>query len=112
MCIRLHLKKSFHSFTFVPLLCCCHCTPQGSHYYFEGVKLAQGRDNVLVHLKDNPDTAARITQALKVKMAQDAAGRASSGAKAGSSSDLDFDEFEEELLDDDALLEDLGKQIQ
>lgn len=85
---------------------------RGSHYYFEGVKLAQGRDNVLVHLKDNPDTAARITQALKVKMAQDAAGRASSGAKAGSSSDLDFDEFEEELLDDDALLDDLGKQIQ
>lgn len=76
------------------------------------MKLAQGRDNVLVHLKENPDTAARITQALKVKMAEDAVGRASSGAKAGSSSDLDFDEFEEELLDDDALLEDLSKQME
>jgi hypothetical protein len=76
------------------------------------VKLAQGRDNVLVHLKDNPDTAARITQALKVRMAEDAAGRASAGAKkAGSSSDLDFDEYEEELLDDDKLLEDLNKQM-
>lgn len=94
-------------------MCCCHCALQGSHYYFEGVKLAQGRDNVLVHLKDNPDTAARISQALKVRMAEEAAGKASAGSrKAGSSSDLDFDEFEEELLDDEGLLEDLSKQME
>jgi recombination protein RecA len=43
---------------------------RGSHYYFEGVKLAQGRDNVLAHLKDNPDTAARVTQAVKLKLAE------------------------------------------
>lgn len=40
------------------------------HYNFEGVKLAHGRDNALAFLKENPDTAARIAQAVKVKLAE------------------------------------------
>lgn len=93
---------------------------RGAHYYFEGVKLAQGRDNVLRHLKDNPDTAARITTAVKARMAEvrgsSGSGKALGGKKAAGSLsaeelEAELGDFDEELLDDDGLAADLGQQM-
>lgn len=81
---------------------------QGSHYYFEGVKLAQGRDNVLLHLKENPDTAARVTTAVKNKMQEVGSRQPSTkAAKGSSSSSFDELDFEDELLNDEDLLKEL-----
>lgn len=95
----------------------CWCL-QGAHYYFEGVKLAQGRDNVLRHLKENPDTAARVTTAVQAKLAElRSSGKSLSSSKskkaALTSADLDaeLEDFEEELLDDDGLAMDLSKRV-
>jgi hypothetical protein len=75
------------------------------------VKLAQGRDNVLSHLRDNPDTAARLTTAVQAKIAEVAAQQAASGSGSGArgsgSLDDDLEGFGDELLDDDALLQEL-----
>ncbi|WIA32067.1 hypothetical protein OEZ86_002919 [Tetradesmus obliquus] len=79
---------------------------RGSHIYFEGVKLAQGRDNVLAHLRDNPDTAARLTTAVQAKLAEGAAQQASSGGS-GSVEDDDVEGFADELRDDDAMAQEL-----
>jgi hypothetical protein len=98
-----------HSACFCSPVCGCF-TSQGSHFYFEGVKLAQGRDNVLAHLKDNPDTAARLTTAVQAKIAELGALQASSSGSGAHSSSLDDDDddgFGDELLDDDALLAEL-----
>jgi hypothetical protein len=93
---------------------------QGAHYYFEGVKLAQGRDNVLRHLKENPDTAARITTAVQARMAEvrgsSGSGKALGGKKAAGSLsaeelEAELGDFDEELLDDDGLAADLGQQM-
>lgn len=86
------------------------CVSQGSHYYFEGVKLAQGRDNVLLHLKDNPDTAARISTAVKQKMQERQAARVKPSNKADDSSGFGEDDFADDLLDDEALLQELENQ--
>jgi hypothetical protein len=75
------------------------------------VKLAQGRDNVLSHLRDNPDTAARLTTAVQAKIAEVAAQQAGSGGGSGArgsgSLDDELEGFGDELLDDDALLQEL-----
>lgn len=98
----------------LPLVCRAAVTPaQGSHYFYEGVKLAQGRENVLRHLKDNPDTAARMITAVKAQMQEErASGVKSSTKKAALSlADLDDEDFEDELLDDDFLAKDLEDHI-
>jgi hypothetical protein len=103
------LSASVEQFTLPSCLPNLFVYPQGSHFYFEGVKLAQGRDNVLAHLKDNPDTAARLTTAVQAKIAELgalAASGSSSGARSGGLEDDDED-FGDELLDDDALLQEL-----
>lgn len=69
---------------------CTWVTLQGSHYYFEGVKLAQGRENVLQHLKDNPDTAARLSTAVQAKIAE----LGSAALKGGGSGSSSFDDDE------------------
>ena len=76
--------------------------PVQAHYYFEGVKLAHGRDNVLAHLKENPDTAARIAQAVRVRLAE-GGGRAS--AAVADSEDEDEEPFS---LDDETLAAELA----
>lgn len=86
---------------------------QGSHYYFEGVKLAQGRENVLLHLKENPDTAARLTTAVKAKMAevrQSGAAKLSTKRPLGSS--FEDDDLDLESMDDETLLQELAKKSQ
>lgn len=101
----------------LPLVCRAAVTStQGAHYYYEGVKLAQGRDNVLRHLKDNPDTAARMITAVKAQMQEErASGIKSSSKKAALSlADLDDEDaldFEDELLDDEFLAKDLEDHI-
>ena len=90
----------------------CDCITQGSYYYFDGVKLAQGRDNVLLHLGDNPDTAARITTAVKQKL-QEGGGKVKvvgNAASTGSFVDDELDFDEDELIDDDALAQDFADQ--
>ncbi|KAF8071117.1 recA [Scenedesmus sp. PABB004] len=88
---------------------------RGSHYYFEGAKLAQGRENVLVHLKDNPDTAARVKTAVKARLAEavaarGAAARAGGAGAAGLSGDDGDEGFDDVDFDDDeALMRDLEK---
>lgn len=71
---------------------------QGSHYYFEGVKLAQGRENVLQHLKDNPDTQARLSTAVRSKMAELGSSAPHAGSS-NSSEELDDELFAEQLRD-------------
>lgn len=92
-----------------PAAALCHSryTLQGAHYYYEGVKLAQGRDNVLRHLKENPDTAARITTAVQAKMRDWTSSSKQPAAAKDLSSSLDEDEFGDDLLDDEALLKEL-----
>lgn len=80
------------------------------------MKLAQGRDNVLRHLKENPDTAARITTAIKAKMAEvrssggKALGKKKSASLSAEELEDELEDFEDDLLDDDSLAEDLGQQ--
>lgn len=74
------------------------------------MKLAQGRENVLVHLKANPDTAARITTAVQQKLQEVGSRGTLSSKKASTSSSLDDVDFEDDLLDDDALFEELERR--
>lgn len=85
-------------------------TRQGSHYYFEGAKLAQGRDNVVAHLRDNPDTAARLQVAVAARLAEGC--RAPSGAAGGPAGGADeelalFGDEDGDDIDDDDLLRQL-----
>lgn len=75
---------------------------RGSHYYYEGVKLAQGRDNVLAFLKDNPDTAARLAQAIKVRLAE--------ARLPVAEADDDVGRFEDTGVDEEAVAAEMADQ--
>eukprot|EP00879_Flechtneria_rotunda_P013087 GHRR01013667.1.p1 GENE.GHRR01013667.1~~GHRR01013667.1.p1 ORF type:complete len:213 (+),score=78.41 GHRR01013667.1:105-743(+) len=88
---------------------------RGAHYYFEGNKLAHGRENVLTYLKENPDTMARLVVATKAKLAEHRSSSSSrSGTASRSSSSLPFDDdddLDDLLEDDEALNADLMQRL-
>jgi recombination protein RecA len=65
---------------------------KGAWYSYNGENIAQGRDNVVTHLEENPDLAVKIEQQIREKLAMGAVVSANQVTRITESEDLDAEE--------------------
>lgn len=74
---------------------------RGAWYSYKGENVSQGRDNLILYLKDNPETLAEIEAALREKLAEGLAVSPTSVVPPDEDEDADASEIDQEDLPPD-----------
>ncbi len=74
---------------------------RGAWYSYKGENVSQGRDNLILYLKDNPETLAEVEAALREKLAEGLAVSPTSVVPPDEDEDADASEMDQEDLPPD-----------